>query len=95
MHRNSPSIIINAPQPKLKEIDIFCDNNRVNWSNFNAVTLRFSKKFDHPFSHVSIFGNMFPNSHGFVDMPVTSRSKIHVPLYTYLISEGRRNCSSM
>ena len=27
--------------------------------------------FDHPFSHVFMYGNMFPESHGFVAMPVT------------------------
>ena len=31
-----------------------------------------SEKFNHPFSHVFIFGNMFPESHGFVAMPVAS-----------------------
>ena len=37
--------------------------------------LRFSiffAKFDHSFSHVVVFGNMFPGCHGFVAMPVTS-----------------------
>ena len=33
--------------------------------------LKLSEKFDHPFSHVFIFGNMFPESHGFVAVPVT------------------------
>ena len=32
---------------------------------------KFSEKFDHPFWHVFIFGNMFPESHGFLAMPVT------------------------
>ena len=36
------------------------------------MILKFSKKFDHPFLHIFIFGNMFPGSHGFVAMPVTS-----------------------
>ena len=40
-------------------------------SNFNATILEFSENFDHPFSHVFIFGNLFPESHGFVAMPVT------------------------
>ena len=56
------------------------------------------EKFDHPFSHVFIFGNVFPESHGFVAMPVTTASQIHtlyVAIYPYLISEGRRNCSSL
>ena len=38
------------------------------FSNF----LRKSIKYDHPFLHVFIFGNMFPVSHGFVAMPVTN-----------------------
>ena len=41
-------------------------------SNFNAKTLKFSEKFHHPFSHIFIFGNMFPESHGFVVMQITS-----------------------
>ena len=40
-----------------------------------AMILNFSEKFDHPFSHVFIFANMFPESHGFVVMPVTSSIK--------------------
>ena len=34
--------------------------------------LRFSEKNDHPFPHVFIFGNLFPESHSFVAMPVIS-----------------------
>ena len=56
-----------TPTPyKLKQIDRFGDANRVNTINFNAMTMNFSDKIDHPFSHVFIFGNMFPESHGFV-----------------------------
>ena len=33
----------------------FGDKNQVNSSNFNATILKFSEKFDHPFSHVSRF----------------------------------------
>ena len=47
--------------------------NPVNSSNFNATILKFSEKFDHTFSYVCMFGNIFPESHGFVAMPVTSR----------------------
>ena len=36
------------------------------------MILKVSEKFDHPFLHVSIFGNIFPESYGFVAMPVTS-----------------------
>ena len=32
----------------------------------------FSEKYDHPFVHVFIFGNMFPESHRFVAVEVTS-----------------------
>ena len=33
---------------------------------------------------------MFPESHGFVDMPVTSNNKDIYSSYPYLINEGRR-----
>ena len=57
---------------KLKSIDRFGDKNQVNSSNFNATILKFSEKFDHPFSNVFIFENMFPESHVFVAMSVAS-----------------------
>ena len=56
---------------KLKHINRFGDKSRVNSSNFKATILKFSEKFDNPFLHVFIFGNMFPASQGFVDVPVT------------------------
>ena len=56
---------------KLKWIDIFGLANWVSSSNFNDTTLRVAEKFDHPFSHVFIFGNMFHESHGFISVPVT------------------------
>ena len=66
--------------------------NRVNSSNFNAVILKISVKFDHPFSHVFIFGDKFPESRGFVAMPVRSCIKYASSnLYLSIISEGRRN----
>ena len=40
-------------------------------SNLNATILKFSEKFDHSFSHVFKFGNMFRESHSFVAVPVT------------------------
>ena len=49
----------------------FFYKNRVNSSKFNATILKFTETFDHPFLHVFIFGNMFPESHGFVAVPVT------------------------
>ena len=38
----------------------------MNSINFNATTVRFAEKFDIPFSHVFIFGDMFPESRGYV-----------------------------
>ena len=45
-----------------------------NSPNFNATALRFAEKFYHLFSldHSFIFGIMFPESHGFVSVWVTS-----------------------
>ena len=51
---------------KLKPIDRFGEVNGVNSSNFNATTIRFSEKFDHPFSHIFIFSNMISESHGLI-----------------------------
>ena len=66
-----------TPKPckiKVKTVNwSFGDKNRVNSSNFNAMILKFSEKFDHPFWHVFIFGNISLESHGFVAMPVTRR----------------------
>ena len=45
--------------------------NRVNSSNFNATILKFAEKFDHPFSHVFLLGNMFTENHRFIAVPVT------------------------
>ena len=59
-----------TPTPTKMKVEN-CKLNRVNSSNYNATVFKFSKKFDHPFSHVFIFGNMFPESHGFVAMQVT------------------------
>ena len=55
-----------------RQVD-FGDKNRVNWRNFDATVLSFFEEFDHQFSHVFIFGNMFPESHSYIAMPVTSR----------------------
>ena len=59
------------------------------------MTLKFSEKFGNLFSHVFIFSNMFPESHGFVVMPVTRCFKDKGLILSYLsevISEGIRNC---
>ena len=61
-------------------MDLFFYANRNSSSNFNATVLKFSEKFDHPFLHVIIFGNMFPENHGFVDVLVT-RSTDFVSLH--------------
>ena len=72
MQGKSPSIITDPNTAQNESPDTFGNKNRVNSINFNATALKFSEKFDHPFSHVFIFSNMFPVIHGFVAMPVTS-----------------------
>ena len=57
-------------------------------SDFNARVLKFSGKFGTAFSHVFVFGNIFPESHGFIGYKPYHRY-IHVPIYPYLISEIR------
>ena len=61
-----------TPTLLIKVIDRFGDKNRVNSGNFNAMIFILPEKFDHPFSQVFIFGNMFLQSHGFVAMRITS-----------------------
>ena len=53
----------------------FRDKNEVKSSDFNAAILTFSGKHYHQFSNVWMFGDMFPQSHCFATMPVTSRIK--------------------
>ena len=57
--------------------------NRVNCSNFNATILKFSEKYKDQFSHMYIFGNMFPDSRNFVAVPI-KRSNNFVSLYWLL-----------
>ena len=52
-------------------------------------------KFDPPFTHVFIFGNMFSASHGFVECWLQAVSIKNVRIYPYLINEGRRNCLTL
>ena len=86
----------NGPQhQKVQVNDRFGDKNRFKSSNFNAMTLKFSEKLCHPFSHVLLFGNLFPESHGFVATPVTSCIKDTSPIYPYLICKRRLNCSTI
>ena len=54
--------------------------NRVNFIIFKATILNFSEKFDHPFSHVFKFGNMFHERNGFVAVAAT-RSNNFVSLH--------------
>ena len=102
MHGNSPSIAITDPTTcrtkKSKLIDLVI---RIEFTSVILMPLlKFSEKFDPPFSHVFRFGNMFPESHGFVAVRLQAVSKIHVRYsielvkILYLISEGRRNCST-
>ena len=58
----------------------FGGKSRVISTNFNCTILKFSGKFDHPFSHVFIFGSMLPESRGFDAVPVT-RSNNFVSLH--------------
>ena len=66
-HRTHTQYKIKVNNCKLIDLVI-----RINWSNFNAGILKFSEKFDDPFSQFFLFVNMFLESHGFVAMPVTS-----------------------
>ena len=65
-------------------------------NNFSASILKFPEKFDHPFSHICIFENIFSESHGFITMAVASCIKeTRFNLSLYLINEDRRNCSTL
>ena len=41
-------------------------SSMVNYSNFNDTILKFFEKYQHSFSKVFIFYNMYPDSRGFV-----------------------------
>ena len=75
LHHNGPPTPCKIEVNNCELID-FGDKNRVNSSNSNATILKFAEKFDHPFSHVFIFGNMFPASHGFVAVSVTRSNNL-------------------
>ena len=47
------------------ENHLFGNANRINSVNFNATSLKLAEKFDHTFSHLFIFRNIFAQSHGF------------------------------
>ena len=72
-----------------------CWSDRVNSSNFNTMTLKFSNIFDHKFSHVFILVTCLLRVAVSLLGWFQAASKIHVPIYPYLISEGRRNCSTL
>ena len=55
--------------------------SQVNSNNFDIMILKFSEKCDHPFSHDFIFGNMFPENHGFVPVPVKRANNFVSLLY--------------
>ena len=54
--------------------------NRINSVNFNATTLKLGEKFDHPFSHLFVYGYIFAQGHGFDAMAVKS-SKYFLSLH--------------
>ena len=61
----------NTAQNSCKLIDLEMRIELINRDQFNATILKFFEKFYHQFLHVYIFGNMFPESHGFIAVPVT------------------------
>ena len=67
----------NVPQhrTKLRQIDRFGAKNQIKSSDFNGRILTFSRKYKNKFSLVWMFGDMFPQSHRFVTMPVTIHIK--------------------
>ena len=44
--------------------------------NFNATTLKRAEKFDHPFSHLFIFHNIFAQGHGFNAMTMVEWQQV-------------------
>ena len=50
---------------KIEENHWLSNANRFNSVNFNATTLKLAEKFDHSFSHMFIFLNIFALVHGF------------------------------
>ena len=64
----------------------------MNSSNFNVTILKFSEKFDHPFSHFIYLETCFLRVTVSLQWRLQAEKKVHVPIYPYLITEGRRNC---
>ena len=68
-------LVLLAFNSNLLSVIKFGDKNQVKSSDFNAMIPTFSGKHYHQFLNVLMFGDMFPQSHCFVTMPVTSRIK--------------------
>ena len=60
--------------------------NSVNSSNFNATIHKFSQKYQLKFLHVFIFGNMIPDSRGFVAVPIKRLNEFCLP--SLIIRQG-------
>ena len=58
------------------------------------MILKYSEKYQHQFLHVLIFGNMFPESHGFVAVPI-KRSNNFVSLDKLLDRDKLEHLSLM
>ena len=86
----------NGPQhcTKLKSIDRFGDKNHVKSSDFNAWILTFPGKLDHQFSHVWMFGDMFPQSQFRYYAGYKPYQRYMFQFIRLIISEGRRNCGT-
>ena len=59
------------------------------------MILNLSKKFDHPFVHDFYLVTCFLTVTVSFLCRLQDVSKIHVPIHPYLISVGRRNCSTV
>ena len=68
-------VAFNSNQLLITKFGRFGDKNQVKSSDFNATILTLSGKHYHHFLNVRMFGDMLPQSHCFVTMPVTSRIK--------------------
>ena len=64
-------------------------------ANFNATILKFSEEFDHPFRMFLYLETCFLRVTVSLLCRLQAVSQIRVPIYQYLISEGRRNCSPL
>ena len=60
----------------LRRINLRYWINRINSGNYSVATLKFAEKFDHLFSHIFIFSNIFAQSNGFDAVTVISSQNI-------------------